>query len=297
MEQTQPLVTIGIPTFNRSALLKQSIESALSQEYRNIEVVVSDNASTDDTEIVCRSYCEKDARIKYFRQESNIGPARNFSKVLLNASGEFFMWLGDDDWIDKEYVGACIKEFSSDRNLALVSGVSRYYRGGQGAFTGKVINLLSSSPWHRIVTYYAKVADNGMFYGLMRTQQIRSINIRHTMGGDWLLVANIAFMGKIKILPKISVHRELGGASASCRNIAESFGLPKSQAMFPLLSIATSAWADMVVKADTVYRSRSLLARLVVATAVFFLILIKRIFALSGAVMRRIRNSFLFVAG
>ena len=96
-----PKVSIGIPTFNRADLLRRSIESALGQDYPNIEVLVSDNASTDETPAICQGLGD---RIKYFRQSINLGPLTNFSKVLEMASGEFFMWLGDDDWIDASYV-------------------------------------------------------------------------------------------------------------------------------------------------------------------------------------------------
>jgi glycosyltransferase involved in cell wall biosynthesis len=80
MIESPSLVSIGIPTYNRAELLKRAIESALNQDYKNIEVIISDNASTDDTESICQFYCNQDARLKYVRHSQNRGPGANFSE-------------------------------------------------------------------------------------------------------------------------------------------------------------------------------------------------------------------------
>src|SRR5229473_2324672 len=102
-----PLVTIGLPTYNRASELKRAVESVLAQDYSNLELVISDNASTDDTQLVCERFCAQDNRIRYIRQPTNRGAAANFHEVLQRAGGEFFMWLGDDDWLDSSYVAQC----------------------------------------------------------------------------------------------------------------------------------------------------------------------------------------------
>ena len=81
MKLNMPLVTIGIPTYNRAEMLKRSIESALSQDYAMIEVIISDNASTDDTQGICQYFIKKDNRVKYVKQLSNKGPSTNFNEV------------------------------------------------------------------------------------------------------------------------------------------------------------------------------------------------------------------------
>jgi glycosyltransferase domain-containing protein len=270
-----PKVSIGIPTYNRAEMLKRSVESALHQDYENIEVIVSDNASTDQTKEICRFYYEKfGSRIKYFRQSENLGPTANFSKVLEMASGELFMWLGDDDWLDTSYVRNCLAELRSNPTLSLVSGCPQYYRNGLPVFEGKRFDLPYESWWLRVAIYYAKVADNGIFYGLMRTEQIKQINMVNTMGGDWHVIASLSSMGKMKTIPEIFVHRELGGATISYHQIAHSLGLSKFQAFFPILSTAFSAWGYIVIK-GTSYHSRSILKRLVLGSVVFGVILLK----------------------
>lgn len=273
-ENNQPLVTIGIPTYNRNSLLKRSLEAALNQDYKNIEVIVSDNASTDDTEKTCLYYSQKDSRCKYIRQKINIGVTANFIEVLKNASGELFMWLGDDDWIDVNYISVCVHELCADSSMALVSGIPKYYRNGQFDFVGKPFNLSYSCAWSRVIAFYTLVQDNGMFYGVMRTHQVRKVSIKNMMGGDWLFVAGMVFMGKAKTLSGISVHRELGGATVSYRKIAESLGLSVFQATFPMSSIALSAWMDILNKRN-VYQSERNCMKILTGGVVFALIVSK----------------------
>ena len=92
----EPKVTIAIPTYNRADdYLKQTLKSALNQTYENIEIIVSDNCSTDNTEAVVNSF--NDSRIRYFRQQENIGANNNFNFCLKQAKGEYFLLLLDDD--------------------------------------------------------------------------------------------------------------------------------------------------------------------------------------------------------
>jgi len=271
MVKDRPLVSIGIPTYNRASLLKRSIESALNQDHENVEVIVSDNASSDQTESICSIYSDMDSRFKYIRHSINRGPTENFSEVLKNSSGQFFMWLGDDDWIDPTYVSTCVQELANDPTMSLVSGVPQYYRLGKKLYAGKVFSLLHPMWWYRVIVYYARVADNGMFYGVMRAAQIRQIEMSHIMGGDWIMIAELVSMGKAKIIPDISVHRELGGATVSYKQIANLLGLSRIQATFPIMTVASSAWMDIVTK-SSVYKSRPVLVRLMVGGIIFIVI-------------------------
>jgi len=272
--QTSPLVSIGIPTYNRSTLLKRTIDSALNQTYRNIEIIISDNASPDNTEVICQQITSKNKRVRYFKQKKNIGPTNNFIEVLKLSQGEYFMWLGDDDWIDENYVNVCIDAMCLDPDLSLVCGKSQYYINGEKTFAGKTFDLSHVSAWLRIIAYYAKVTDNGMFYGIMRKNQIQQVELQNIMGGDWLMIACIVFLGKAKVLTETSVHRELGGATVSYAKIASTLGLPKFQAMFPMFSVAINSWKDIVIR-EAIFMERSPVERFFVGGIVFLVIILK----------------------
>jgi len=116
-----PKVSIIIPTYNRSKYVTKAIESALMQDYSNLEVIVSDNASTDDTPKVVEKYLN-DARFKYFRNEKNLGFVLNWRNALYNhSSGEWILILHDDDYLIKSsYVSKAIKLVCTHRNISLV---------------------------------------------------------------------------------------------------------------------------------------------------------------------------------
>lgn len=287
MSSRPPLVSVGIPTYNRHLLIARAIVSVLRQDYPNVEIVVSDNCSTDSTSSVCLELAASDVRIRYVRQPHNIGATRNFNAVLAQATGEFFMWLGDDDWIDVGYVGSCVKPLICDQTMSLVSGASKYYRDGKKVYEGKLFSLPRKSWWLRVISYYWQVADNGMFYGVMRTEQIRQIEIKNTMGGDWLMIARIVSMGKSEVIPETSIHRELGGASASYQQIAASLGISRIYAIFPMSTIAMSAWLDVVAK-GAAYKDHSIFVRLAVACGVFAVIMAKSVLVYSRAAARHI---------
>ncbi|OGF82224.1 hypothetical protein A3B18_02805 [Candidatus Giovannonibacteria bacterium RIFCSPLOWO2_01_FULL_46_13] len=94
----EKFVTIGMPVRNGSERLHVSLDSLLAQTHKNFEFLISDNASTDNTEEIIKNYQEKDNRIKYFRQPENIGFVRNAAFVLNKSSAEYFMWASHDDW-------------------------------------------------------------------------------------------------------------------------------------------------------------------------------------------------------
>jgi len=119
-----PRVTIGIPTYNRADdYLKQTLTSALNQTYENMEVIVSDNRSTDNTEAVVNSF--NDSRIRYFRQPENIGANNNFNFCLKQAKGEYFLLLLDDDLIDCDFIETCMKAVNNHAEIGIIRTGSR----------------------------------------------------------------------------------------------------------------------------------------------------------------------------
>jgi glycosyltransferase involved in cell wall biosynthesis len=114
-----PLVTIGIPTYNRAdSYLRQALESAVKQTYQNIEIVVSDNCSSDDTETLVKNF--EDPRIRYFKQTENIGAYKNFNFCLQQANGTYFLILSDDDLIDNDFIDVCMKAANYSTDIGII---------------------------------------------------------------------------------------------------------------------------------------------------------------------------------
>jgi glycosyltransferase involved in cell wall biosynthesis len=103
-DESLPLVSIGMPIRNGASTLVVALESVLAQDYQNLEILISDNCSTDETQAICLKYAQKDKRIKYYKQEGLLTSLENFRYVLDNVGGDFFMWAADDDWRESGYI-------------------------------------------------------------------------------------------------------------------------------------------------------------------------------------------------
>ncbi len=126
------LVTIGVPTYNRAGTyLRAALDSILAQTYKNFEVMVSDNASADDTEEVCREYAKRDPRINYIRQKRNIGGILNRSFVRARARGEYFVELCDDDLLAPTFLEKCIARLEAHPE-AIAAGTNFVEFDGKG---------------------------------------------------------------------------------------------------------------------------------------------------------------------
>ena len=98
------LVSIGLPTYNGSKTIRRALDTLLAQTYKDFELIISDNASTDETGKICEEYAARDARVRYIRQKDNIGPLANFRFVTTVARGNYFMWAADDDWWEPKFI-------------------------------------------------------------------------------------------------------------------------------------------------------------------------------------------------
>lgn len=111
-------MTVGIPTYNRSALLSESIRSVLAQSYQDFYLIVSDNASTDDTEDVVRSF--RDERIHYSRSDTNVGLTPNFNRVIELAQTPYVAVLSDDDLLYRDYLASTVSALESHPHVGVV---------------------------------------------------------------------------------------------------------------------------------------------------------------------------------
>lgn len=272
-----PLVSVGLPTFNRASSLTKAIESVLRQTYPNIELIISDNASTDDTQLICKNFSNSDQRVTYIRQKSNLGASNNFSEVLRYSTGEYFMWLGDDDWIDYSYISECIKELTEHPDYSLVVGKVLYYVNKNFAYEDIILNLIQEGECERVLSYYSQVGENGAFYGLMRRSQISKISMHNIMGGDWLVIASLAFLGKVKTIPHICVHRESNWSINYHKKLAKRLGLSNFQGNNPYISIAFSACNEIIMNIQ-IYENLNLLQRIILSKNILVLLIKERQF-------------------
>jgi glycosyltransferase involved in cell wall biosynthesis len=119
LEQGQPLVSIGLPTYNGGRYLAQSLEALLKQDYPNWELLISDNCSTDGTGDIARAYAARSDRVRYVRHETNLGARGNFNFVLREARGAYFMWAADHDLWEPTFISRCVEALEADPTAML----------------------------------------------------------------------------------------------------------------------------------------------------------------------------------
>lgn len=119
MSNNHPLVSIGVPVYNGSDYLAAALDSICGQSYTHLEIIISDNGSTDETESICRAYASQDSRIKYVRQETNQGATWNFNEVVRLASAPYFRWAAHDDVLAKTCIEKCVAELEARPDVVL----------------------------------------------------------------------------------------------------------------------------------------------------------------------------------
>jgi glycosyltransferase involved in cell wall biosynthesis len=115
---TQPLVSIGIPIRNGQKFIREGLESILAQSMTDFEVVICDNASTDTTEAICNEFAQRDRRVRYFRNERNLGPAGNHNRCVERAAGKYFRWQAHDDLLAPTYLEKTVDVMEKDSTIA-----------------------------------------------------------------------------------------------------------------------------------------------------------------------------------
>jgi len=123
-----PLISIGIPTYNRSEKLFRCLESTINQDYENIEIIVCDNNSNDNTSQVVLSFNDK--RIHYHQNDKNIGMRNNFNMCLNKSSGDFFILLSDDDIPKNNLVSCLFNKISKNIDNIFAYSCVEFHRNG-----------------------------------------------------------------------------------------------------------------------------------------------------------------------
>jgi len=216
----------------------------LAQDHFGLTLLISDNGSTDDTPTICSELAAADSRVVFHRQPANLGLTGNYNWLMQRALADqspahrFFMFLSDDDWIDPDYISTCIARLGAEPDHSMVAG--RTLLEGRMAIPRLEddVNLTSDSAAERLWAFCQEVLPTGVFSGVMPFHVVRRLPPqRNHLGHDWVLLANIAVLGKISTTQDTAIHRELDGASTSLRELTRTLGVPRVQAVRPLLTI------------------------------------------------------------
>ena len=260
-------ISIGMPVYNSEKFLKEKIDSILKLNVNDLEIIISDNASTDNTQKICEEFIEKDQRIKYFRQEKNFGVSWNFNFVLEKASGEYFFWTAADDIILPGFIEKNIAVLeSNDMIICSTSQVSSYgektdYLSKNDAenfienFKKTIIRKSASlrsystyGSYEKKIRYYLKLRGHQqVFYGIFRTNQIREIFVHDFITGmDLATMLNALKFGDYHVLEEVLTYRYDGGVSSSgLFNYVRAFKLNFFDMIFLYYPLTRWCWKNL----------------------------------------------------
>jgi glycosyltransferase involved in cell wall biosynthesis len=227
------LVSVGFPVRNGEHRVQAVVESVLAQDHTELEIIISDNASTDGTEEVCRSLAKSDERVSYHRQRENIGLLRNFAATMELAQGEYFRWISHDDSLAPDYVSTLLDVLAGDERLLLVTSQIEYELD-DGSTVSQVYNrpeLGSDDPATRF-TEMLRLMNEGFatldpVYGLMRRAPVATLTRKNLLFEDEVFAARLALLGPWGHVPQVLATR--GWSYTSRRTIAERLDVPRWQ--------------------------------------------------------------------
>lgn len=290
-----PLISIGIPTYNRSKGIQRALDSIWRQHYPNLEIVISDNCSSDNTCDVVQEIKRQHDGIRYFCQEKNIGMINNFDFVLRKATGKYFMWVSDDDILEDGVMLKYAAYLEEHPEYALVSGEIKYWLGDKQDLIERGFTFEQQSASLRVLGYYSKVVYGGMMHGMMRRNLTQNICLRHVIGNDYHFIANLAYLGEIKHFGFVGYHKQLGGTSQDFKQYARHMGDSAFAAYFPHIKMACDTFAEIMYRSK-VYSDLPMPARFTLATSSFTTMLFRYYgiifpFMIGGRIKRLILRS------
>ena len=210
-----PEVTIVIPSFNRSELLRRSLASALGQTFTDIEVVVCDDGSTDNTSQVLAGFADR--RLRVVRQPTNRGMFVNMNAGVNAARGRYFLMLSDDDYLEPDCVAALIEPWHRHDGLGMVYG-QWWYHTPQGPVLQVGDGPDLENGWDYVAGYWAGQRPTILHGALFRTDLVRAVGgIGAGVAQDSLLQLRMAFEGKVAHVRQPVTHYVLQPGSATHR--------------------------------------------------------------------------------
>ncbi|MDJ0617439.1 MAG: glycosyltransferase family 2 protein [Calothrix sp. MO_192.B10] len=215
MKRENPRVSIGLPVYNGARFLRTAIEAILQQTFVDFELIISDNASNDATEEICREYAAKDRRIRYYRNKQNIGASPNFNRVFGLARGEYFKWAAHDDVCAPELLERCVAVLDKSPDVVLCHSIAKVIDDNGNLlqkdddlyvkWTNENIKLRTDSikPQERFRDLACCPHSCYQVFGLIRTNVLKTTPLIDNYGrSDKVLLARLGLLGRFYEVPE-----------------------------------------------------------------------------------------------
>lgn len=224
MIERVPRVSIGLPVYNGQEYLGETLDSLLAQTFSDFELIICDNASEDATQEICETYARQDDRIRYYRNEQNLGAAKNYNKTFQLAVGEYFRWNSYDDTCAPHYLERSVHEL--DHEPGVIVCYSRTLlidgKGDVLEYYSDDLNLRSPLPRERFGKLLRTPGWCNPIFGLMRTRLLaKTPLIGAYPRSDRTLLGQLALMGEFSELPEYLFSRRVHEKISTEVNVSE----------------------------------------------------------------------------
>ena len=225
-------VSIGLPVYNGARFLAASLESLVGQTYEDLELVISDNGSTDETQEICRSFAERDERIRYLRSEQTPGASWNFANVLHRTSGPYFKWATHDDLLAPTFVERCAETLdSAPETVALVYPLTRIIdaEGNVVRDYPNNLDIRDPTPHQRLRRLVRNIVMSNPAFGLIRRRALEKTRLLDTFpSSDYVLMAELAMLGEFWEIPEFLFCRREHPAMSRLASMTRRSNSPAS---------------------------------------------------------------------
>ena len=205
-----PTVSIGLPVHNGENYLEHAVASILGQSFSDFELLISDNASTDGTEHLARSFAVSDHRVRYSRNATNVGAAPNYRKVFEAATGKYFKWAAHDDVCHRDFLARCVEVLDSTPE-AIVAFPRSAAIGSGGEFLRdheRVVGLDDLDPVRRFARALAIGPEIFAIWGLMRRDVLAQTRLLGSyVGHDRPLLSELSLRGRLVEVPEVLFYQ------------------------------------------------------------------------------------------
>jgi len=207
-EKNAVAVSIGMPVYNGEKYLAKALDSILSQTFRDFELIISDNASTDGKERICRSFGEKDKRVKFFRNEENRGAAWNFQRVFRLSRGEYFQWACHDDVWTPTLLERCVAVLQRQPETVLCYSKAAYIDATGNPIERNIERPSYEDPRPHVrfgsfLRYHHRPNECSQVLGLFRTSILGKTSLIDAYpASDMILLGEVALHGTFHEIPE-----------------------------------------------------------------------------------------------
>jgi glycosyltransferase involved in cell wall biosynthesis len=204
MSKKNPLLSVGLTVYNGDRFLEAALDAILTQTFEDFELVICDNASTDATEKICRDRAAKDSRIKYHRNEKNLGLAENFNRVFALCKGKYFKWAAYDDLIAPDFLAKCVEILERDPSVVLCHSQTKIINDRGDILQDYKIKLDTSSakPQERfqaLLNYHISV----QCFGVVRVSALKKTRLMGKYSyADEIILLRLALIGRFYEIPE-----------------------------------------------------------------------------------------------